>query len=413
MTSPRFVTSPAAPSTTSLNGSGVRLLSDHDAERIVVGHCLRSADGFEYAHDRLEESSFTSTQYRELWRTMTTLWMEEVHVSPEAVSFRLGHELVWLNAAPLVPWSTFEMAVATVLMMWRRNRLAWLGQELTHRALDVNDDEGAMLLDIAERLERPELSVETTRPSQTLAEFLAQDFPSDWLVPGLLERTDRLIVTGPEGGGKSVFLRQWALCLALGLDPVNLCQLPSPVRVLYLDCENSPRQNQRVIGKMLSRVGYDAPDSFVIETRQHGLDLLHSGDQRWLTSCVAANSPDVLVGGPLYKMFAAAPEDESSARHAALYFDRLRTRFGVSLIFEAHSPHGFAGDRAGLRPFGSSLWLRWPEFGFGLAQEHKQRNDKVQCVHWRGPRDAERHFPQKLERTPPDSNAWPWRAVMA
>lgn len=411
MTSQRSGTSRADRWSTSLNGAGTHLLSDHDAERLVIGQCLRSGDAFEFAFDRLEEASFVTTTYRELWRTMATLWMEEVHISPEGVAFRMGKDIDWLKAAPMAPWSTFEMAVDTVLTLWRRNRLAFLGQELMHRALDLTENEGAMVLDIAERLERPELSVETTKPSPTLAEFLALDFPSNWLVPGLLERTDRLIVTGPEGGGKSVFLRQWALCMALGYDPVNLARI-EPVRVLYIDCENSPRQNQRVINRMLQRVSASPPSTFMIETKQYGLDLLHGGDQRWLTSCVAANAPDVIIGGPLYKMFTAAPEDEASARHIAMYFDRLRTRFNVALVFEAHSPHGFAGDRAGLRPFGSSLWLRWPEFGFGMAVEDKKHPEKVRCVHWRGPRDADRHFPQRLERTPLDSSAWPWRATL-
>lgn len=406
MTLTRLATSASSRSATST--SGAQLLSDLAAERTVIGQCLRSEDAFEHAFSRLEEAAFCNEGYRDIWRTMTRLWNEEAHVSPATVSFHLGHDLDWLDRAPQVPWTAFQMATETVLGLWRRNRLAFLGAELQHRALDIGEDEGGLLLDIAERLERPELSIETTTQSLSLPEFMAQNVSYDWLVPGLIERGDRILVTGAEGGGKSMLLRQWALTMALGLDPVNLSNLEAPLRVLYVDCENSVAQTQRVLGKMLTRAGYPAPATLFLEIRPQGLDLLSAADQRWLTSKISAVTPDLVIGGPLYKLFVAGPEDESSARHVAAYFDRLRRRFGVALMLEAHSPHGFAGDRAGLRPFGSSLWMRWPEFGFGLASKSKKDASKVEVVHWRGMRDAQRHFPPGMEWSP---TSFPWRCT--
>jgi hypothetical protein len=65
-----------------------------------------------------------------------------------------------------------------------------------------------------------------------------------WLMPGLLERGDRLMITGYEGWGKSVFTRQ----LALGSLPASTrspARAPSPCRVLFIDCENSEMQLRR------------------------------------------------------------------------------------------------------------------------------------------------------------------------
>jgi hypothetical protein len=45
------------------------------------------------------------------------------------------------------------------------------------------------------------------------------DDPEDWVIPGLLAREDRLILTGAEGLGKMMLLRQIAVCAAAGLDP--------------------------------------------------------------------------------------------------------------------------------------------------------------------------------------------------
>ena len=53
-----------------------------------------------------------------------------------------------------------------------------------------------------------------------LYEFISiVDPPSDWVIPALLERGDRLIWTGFEGLGKSVITRQLAVCAAAGVHP--------------------------------------------------------------------------------------------------------------------------------------------------------------------------------------------------
>jgi len=73
------------------------------------------------------------------------------------------------------------------------------------------------------------------------------------------------------------------------------------------------------------------------------------------------------------------------------------------LVMETHAPHGgnFGRD---LRPFGSSVWLRWPEFGIGLRKED---DDRYLVEHWRGPRDK-RTWPTALQRR----REWPWTAIM-
>jgi replicative DNA helicase len=157
---------------------------------------------------------------------------------------------------------------------------------------------------------------------------------------------------------------------------------------------------------MLSRSGKPAPTTLFIEVRPQGMDLLSGADQRWLTSKVDAVRPDIIMGGPLYKLFVAGPEDEHAARALAGYLDRLRRRYDCAIALEAHSPHGFANDRAGLRPFGSSLWMRWPEFGFGLAPIKKDKT-KMEFVAWRGLRDT-RDWPSALEYDRAEPGHWLW-----
>jgi replicative DNA helicase len=73
---------------------------------------------------------------------------------------------------------------------------------------------------------------------------------------------------------------------------------------------------------------------------------------------------------------------------------------------ETHAPHGGSFGRD-LRPFGSSVWLRWPEFGIGIHTDPDDDRNYL-LKHWRGPRDV-RPWPSVLCR---GAGPWPWTPVM-
>lgn len=221
-----------------------------------------------------------------------------------------------------------------------------------------------------------------------------QDF--DWLVPGLIERGDRIIVTGEEGGGKSTFLRVVGLRLACGLHPFGDRQL-DPLRVLLVDVENTRRQTRRALRRLwpAAREHYRS-GHYLVVLRPDGVDLASRADRAALADVVETTRPDLIVVGPLYKLTGGDPVKEEPARVASDALAALRDIGGAALLIEAHTPH--AGDRAERpkRPYGASLWLRWPEFGLHLAADGT-------VTHWRGPRD-ERQWPHKLRRGGP----WLW-----
>ena len=84
--------------------------------------------------------------------------------------------------------------------------------------------------------------------------------------------------------------------------------------------------------------------------------------------------------------------------------DEVRARYGCALMIEAHSPHG-VGSKRPLRPFGASMWLRWPEFGFGL-RERKVNPMQMTIEEWRGSRDS-RNWPETVEK----GRGWPFQAL--
>ena len=116
----------------------------------------------------------------------------------------------------------------------------------------------------------------------------------------------------------------------------------------------------------------------------------------WLGQRIEANAPDLVIIGPIYKMATADPTEEAPARTVIACLDHLRELYGCALLIEAHSPHASNGGARPMRPYGASIWMRWPEFGLHIT-------DTGQLKHWRGDRD-ERQWPSVLQR----GGSWPW-----
>lgn len=229
--------------------------------------------------------------------------------------------------------------------------------------------------------------------------FLAEPEPEyNWLVPGLLERGDRLILTGAEGMGKSTLLRQIGTQIAAGRHPFTDNAIP-PARVVLVDLENSARHLRRKIRGLLDTAGDDLDDQHLyVVPKAEGLDLSTPADVEWLHAVIAEARPDLLVIGPIYKMSNGDPTEETTAKPVAMVLDQIRAGFDCAIILEAHTPQATAGGKRPERPYGASLWLRWPEFGLFLAPDGALR-------HWRGARD-EREWPSSLERG--RGGDWPW-----
>jgi hypothetical protein len=320
-----------------------------------------------------------------------------------------GHYLFELVQQLEIPGAAPALADDIRRCATRRN-LVEIGTRLVQRAsndtcepLAVTTDVQAQLADVSEA---ELVTANVTVP--TLTDFLAgDDDPEDWVIPGLLAREDRFILTGAEGLGKMMLLRQIAVTTAAGLHPFTHKPIP-PQTVLLVDLENPAQIMRQTIRRMVENAKvqsarHDVADRVFVERRPEGLNLAEPSNVAWLMKRVTLCSPDILIIGPLYKLMNDNPNDESTARACTVALDLIRTHGRCALLLEAHAGHGNNAmtDRP-VRPTGSSLWLRWPEFGYGLRKAKTDDADefrRVELQSWRGAR-GERDWPVDLIASP-------------
>lgn len=234
----------------------------------------------------------------------------------------------------------------------------------------------------------------------TLAELLEQaDDVPEWLIPGLLERRDRLILTGEEGLGKSHLMRQLGIYAAAGLHPFNLSHRIEPIKVTIIDNENSWTQVRRKARPMVEYAEQMSGDPNVrhrvVVDCVGRMDVTRDRDIGRIHQLLDAQQPDLVIIGPLYRLTPRALQTDDEASPVLAALDSIRER-GCALLTEAHAGHAHgAGGMRDMRPRGSSALMGWPEFGYGLRGIGAE--GYADFVPWRGNRE-ERDWPSRLRR---------------
>jgi hypothetical protein len=233
----------------------------------------------------------------------------------------------------------------------------------------------------------------------------------DWVVPSLLERGDRFVLTGSEGLGKSVLLRQMAVCIAAGINPFTHVPDFEPANVVMVDTENTEKQFRRKTRGVVAQARAMGEDPMVRMWLEHPgrMDITQDRDLSGLHRKLDQARADVLVIGPLYKLVPRAIQTDDEAAPVLVALDSVRDR-GVTLILEAHAGHGLGpGGERNWRPRGSAALMGWPEFGYGVSPMMDTRpGEPIQArmQPWRGDRD-ERDWPRLLKR----GGKFPWTEI--
>lgn len=297
-------------------------------------------------------------------------------------------------------------------------------EEVDEKAVDdATNNLLSLAKDVEKVLNRSDLSEETrlSRASMLLAQFNHEDSYDrgklvnweeflneevddsfDWVIPNLIERGERIMIVAAEGVGKTMLARQVAICSAAGINPFTMSRI-KPIRTLTIDLENPERIIRRKSTSIMGaakRYGYADNIEAHILIKPAGVDLMRPSDKALIEETVEKIRPDLLLIGPVYKSFVdpGGRTSEAVAVEVAKYFDMIRDYYDCALWLEHHAPLGSSMATRELRPFGSAVWSRWPEFGLALQPDPTAVGDYVYDVrHFRGARD-QRMFPLKMKR---------------
>lgn len=384
-----------------------------DPEELVIGGCLLSADGIRFALEVLAPDDFKSRNLAEVFRAIVQTQKAGDVVEPFTVWTRATAAGVKdVAASDLHIWMSLAGSAESVGSYAREVKENATRRRMSMAAARFSQNIGTAEVPTAQAMaEMLELlqgirdnSTDKSIKALSLGEVLdLPDEDEDWVIPNLLERGDRLIVTGYEGMGKTTWIRQIAICAASGVHPTTMDHI-RPVKGLVVDVENSLKQWKRQTTKMAATAanyGTVSPRENLHIHCQGRMDIRRDKDLGLIHRLVDEHQPEILFIGPIYKLTPTAIKNDEEAAPVIAALDSLRDR-GLVLVIEAHAPKMQNGQRD-LAPRGSAALMGWPEFGFGLAPADETGNT-ADVVRWRGDREKGRDWPKVMERGGP----FPW-----
>lgn len=384
-----------------------------EAEQSVIGACLLSRNAIEACLRVVSPVDFYSARLGLIYGAIVQLYSTGNPVDVITVAAEVNDpevvSVAQLNSLTVdVPAISSAVGYAQIIVEHSDARRI---QDQARQAIDAIQaggdpyEAGESLVSQVQGLERA-----GTIPAgfTTFDEILdSEELLAPEIIPGVCYADSRIVVVATEKGGKSVLLRQIAFCASQGIHPFRTDEVIDPVRVLVLDLENPVRELQTT-GHLLRHrlkklVDYD-PSRLMIFRRPGGIDITARHDRGELEAVLEHFRPQLIVGGPVYKMTPASKWDNEQKKADAVQneLDRLRIRFGCALMIEHHAPIGNGGSRE-LRGMGGTLWQAWPDVSISLKSENNYRQFNVERPH---PERGSFDWPTSFTR----GRTWPWEA---
>lgn len=396
-------------------------LCDEDSETRVLGSCLQAGHLVARADRQLVPGDFYQPSHRWLFDLLIELHRDgrdgvqavinEIKSRrPERPTVNDVYDLEMRS--PGTSEGPFDEAVRQVFRYSIYRQVANAGTEIRNRALTVVEPSEDLMEFAMERIAKIKATVSSAdqiADLTTYTDLLDQADtvgPVPWVIPGLLRRGWRAMIVAQEGQGKSQAVRQIAITAAQGIHPFRFTPIP-PVRTLLVDLENpsdSIADGARPIVARAKLMSEDyQPFRAWVWHQPGGIDIRTRVGRGQLEAVIANTQPDLVCLGPVYKAYRiqARESDEIAAGEVQVIFDDLRTRYDFALVLEHHAPKA-QGTVRDMLPYGSSLWLRWPELGIKFVPLDDPP-DAVTVGRFRFDR-VKNSWPNRLDR----GGEWPW-----
>lgn len=387
-------------------------------ERWVLGSALLRSDRLPDEALALDPHDFVGADHPRLWAAILDSIATNDHIDCATMTTKLRNG--GLARSDLTEWLTAMTSDAP----------SATGQPGHARTIRTEAVARRLRLELADTLDGiGPLNIEETaeRLTKTAAKFLAEAQPvgalpsglipyedldpgdedtRPWIIPGVLRAGWRYIITSGEGVGKSLLLRQFALCAHNGVNPLTFRSM-RPARTLTIDLENPDEVIAHQRDLVWRRLQHEKGTTLKVPVfrRGAGMDIRDPRQYRELEAVITHTAPQLIVLGPLYKLFTAKKDEpwDQVALDVAQRIDALRVRHGFAIMIEHHAPSQTGTGHRDLAPFGSSVWRRWPEFGHALRRDGDQGRFKVE--EWRGDR-VHASWPDAYDKG--NDNSWPW-----
>lgn len=382
-------------------------------EEKVIGACLLDGQAIRFATDHVASKDFASIVLGNVFDLLVTMRADGNPIEPASVAARAAETGIRnVGFTELFKWMEGVGSAHTVDFYAKLVREASVRRAITRAGqtmMQQSQNEAIPPAQVLAEAMAAMTGISDNSPGKgmrsiSLGELLAVEDSYDWVIEGLFERGDRMIITGYEGLGKTTWIRQMAICMAAGINPVTL-DFCEPQKILVVDVENTESQwRNEVRGMAKTAAGYGPGNAHEnLHLSCHGrLDITKGAALGEIHRLVDVHEPSVLFIGPIYKMVPHGISNDDDAAPLITALDSLRDR-GLVLVMEGHSPKGSAQAARDLSPRGSAALMGWPEFGFGLAPDE---NGDAIVQRWRGERDRKRIWPKTLHKGGP----FPWTA---
>lgn len=393
--------------------------ADLEAERALLGCLLVRPERLADVRVLVGPEDYYAPAHGHIHQALVALWAQGAGVDPLTVRDQLQSTIgsadmdqlrqLWHQGGS--EWWRYAEVVARHAFARRSIGVA---AEMAEASYTGNADRA---LEVARTyaLETPAASLPTGYRRDGLRQLAeAAENPEPWVIPGLLRLDWRVVLVGIEGYGKSSILWQLATLAAHGIHPLHFRRI-DPVRVLVVDCENTPAaqvENTSRITTQLAVQGLLDEDAVAVWSVPQGLDLRSVADRRAFEGVLRDCRPQLVCLGPAYKTYRRRTDsDEDAVRDLLDHLDSFRTRHRFALAIEHHGAKR-QGDVRELEPYGTSLWLRWPELGFRLmplttdGKVAKTRTGRLGVWGWRGDR-LPCDWPEDIRRGSM-SDQYPW-----